>query len=202
MDRIPREGVVVPPRWRIVPAPSAPDARTPGVLDVVIDPGPGFGDGTHPTTALCLQAIGALAPRGRPWTMLDFGSGSGVLSIAAARLGARVVGVEIDDQAISHAARNATLNGVADRVRVVRALADAGGPFDLVVGNILRAVLVGAAGELTARVAPGGTLVLSGLVSTDVPAVAAAYAARLGGARPEVYDRSEWRALVWRGLAS
>jgi ribosomal protein L11 methyltransferase len=133
--------------------------------------------------------------------MLDFGSGSGVLSLGAALLGATVDAIEIDAHAIAHAEHNARATGVADRIRHARSLDDAPGPFDLVIANILRAVLLDHAGALVARLAPGATLVLSGLVSTDVPEVSAAYARRLGDQRPEVYQRDDWRALVWRQSA-
>jgi ribosomal protein L11 methyltransferase len=190
-----RSGVEIAPRWRIV---SAPSAESDDRIELVIDPGPGFGDGTHETTQVCLQAIAALGPRAGPWRMLDFGSGSGVLSIGAARLGAVVEAVEIDALAIAHAERNANANGVADRVRQVRTLEDTHGSFDFVVANILRSILLEFAGALVSRLTPGATLVLSGLVSTDVPQVGARYASRLQDQRPEVYERGEWRALVWR----
>jgi ribosomal protein L11 methyltransferase len=166
-----------------------------------IVPGPGFGDGTHPTTQVCLQAIATLVPRGRPWRFLDFGSGSGILSIAAALRGATVDAVEIDPRAIGHAVENLRAHGVTDRVRQLRSLDETTGPFDFVAANILRAVLLSHAEALVALRAPGGTLVLSGLVSTDVPELTARYAPLLGGARPEVYERDEWRALVWRSPA-
>jgi ribosomal protein L11 methyltransferase len=188
--------ILVPPRWQILPEDgvAAVDA-----LSLRLAAGPGFGDGRHPTSQLCLQAIAALAPRGRPWRLLDFGSGSGILSIAGVLLGATVDAVEIDPGAIEHAERNLRANGVGQRVRQRTTLGPATGPFDLIVANILRAVLVAFAEELVAVRAAGGALVLSGLVSTDVPQVTARYAPLLAGARPEVYERDEWRALVWRG---
>jgi ribosomal protein L11 methyltransferase len=186
--------VHVPPRWVI----AAPDAVVPaGTLAVRLLPGPGFGDGVHPTTQLCLQAIAALAPR-RPFRLLDFGSGSGILSVAAAaHLDAHVDAVEIDARAVEHADRNIRANAVESRVRQLRAL-DGAAPFDFVVANILRAVLLAHAQPLAAALAPAGTLVLSGLVSTDVPDVIARYSPLCGGQRPDVYARDEWRALVWR----
>jgi ribosomal protein L11 methylase PrmA len=81
-------------------------------------------------------------------------------------------------------------------------IADATGPFELVVANILRGVLLAFADALSGVCARGGALVLSGLVSTDVPEVSASYAPRLGGARPEVYEREDWRALVWRSVGA
>jgi ribosomal protein L11 methyltransferase len=188
----------VPPRWEILP-PDAPASAGAAALRLVA--GPGFGDGRHPTTQLCLQAIAALAPRDRPWRLLDFGSGSGVLSIAGALLGATVDAVEIDPRAIEHAEQNLRANAVAERVRAITTLDAAVAPFDLVVANILRDVLVDFAPPLVALCGHRTTLVLSGLVSTDVPVVSACYAPLLARARPEVYERDEWRALVWRGRA-
>ena len=194
--RIPGEaGVEIPPRWRIVSAPSAGES---GGLRLVIDPGPGFGDGTHETTQLCLQALAAFAPRTGPWRMLDFGSGSGILAIGAARLGAVVDAVEIDALASAHGERNARANDVADRIRHLRTLEDTGDPFDFVEANILRSVLLDFAEALVARVAPRATLVLSGLVSTDVPQIIARYSPLLEGARPDVFENGDWRALAWR----
>ncbi len=188
----------VPPRWTITRDPDAP-AEAPGDLPpLVISAGRGFGDGRHPSTQLCLQALLALAPRGRPFGVLDFGSGSGILSIAAARLGAQADAVDNDPGAMAHARQNLQASGVADQVRLHADLTDARGPFDLVLANILRDVLLDFAEPLASRVVAGGSLVLAGLVSTDVPALSARYAALLGGHRPEVYEREVWRALVWR----
>lgn len=169
------------------------------MLGIRLGPGRGFGDGTHPTTALCLQALSALAPRGTSFRLLDFGSGSGILGIAAAaHLGALVDAVEIDPLAIEHAARNFELNGVRGRVRQLTSLPARGAQYDFVVANILRSVLVANARELVAELAPTGVLVLSGLVSTDVPEVKAVFSAQLNGRRAEVYERDAWRALVFR----
>ena len=167
-------------------------------MRVALAPGPGFGTGAHETTQLCLQAIHALHPRARPWRLLDFGSGSGILSIAGAKLGAQVQAIEIDELAIEHARVNAELNGVESQVRFGTALEEASGLFELVVANILLPVLTRAAPELVARRAPSGALVLSGLVGTDVPAAIASYSPLVGGGRPEIYERGDWRALVFR----
>jgi ribosomal protein L11 methyltransferase len=169
---------------------------------IAIGAGPGFGDGTHPTTQVCLQAIQFLAPRDRAWRMLDFGSGSGILSIRAAQLGASVLAVEIDPAAMEHGRSNAGANGVAHRIEHSRTLDAAPGPFDLIVANILRAVLLTFAERVAARLSPAGALVLSGLVSTDVPELSARYSPLMDrpgrNARPEIYERGDWRALVWR----
>ncbi len=194
-QRVPFTGIEIPPCWRVVP-PSRTGHGT--GIRVVLEPGAGFGTGTHETTQLCLQAIAALGPRGLPWRMLDFGSGSGILAIAAAKLGATVQAIEIDPGALAHAERNARLNGVAERISWLRTLAGASGSFELVVANILRPVLLAHADELLARCDPAGTLVLSGLVSTDVPEVSVRYGSRLTGKRPQIHERGDWRALVWR----
>lgn len=191
--------IAVAPRWSIA---SSPTGGAGDPWRIVIEPGVGFGDGAHETTQVCLQAVAALAPRSGPWRMLDFGSGSGILSIAGARLGAAVEAVEIDPLAAAHGARNATANGVSERVRPVRTLQETRAPFELVVANILRGVLMQHADALVERMAARATLVLSGLVSTDVPEVSVRYGALLGGARPEVYERGEWRALVWRTVVT
>jgi ribosomal protein L11 methyltransferase len=188
-------GIVIAPHWRIVPTLGADEGQE---IRLVIDPGPGFGDGTHETTQLCLQAIASLGRRTGPWRMLDFGSGSGILAVGAAKLGAVVDAVEIDAAAAAHGERNKCANRVDDRIRHARTLDGTRGPFDLVVANILRAVLVEFAEALVACLAPGGALVLSGLVSTDVPQVRVRYALLLGQEQPEVYERGDWRALVWR----
>jgi ribosomal protein L11 methyltransferase len=120
---------------------------------------------------------------------------------AAVEIGAVVDAVEIDALAGAHGERNARANLVSDRIRHLRALTDANGPFDFAVANILRSVLLEFAGAIASRLAPGATLVLSGLVSTDVPEVSARYAPLLGHERPEVYERGDWRALVWRRVS-
>ncbi len=184
---------------------------SPSERSLLLVPGAGWGDGMHDTTQLCLQAIAFFAPRrasdfsadrpGEPaWRALDFGSGSGLLSIAAARLGAQVRAVEIDPAGIAHAELNLRLNGLSDRFEQSESLPELGErPFDLVVANILRPILLEFAYPLASRLSPRGVLILSGLVSTDVPEVSVRYTGLLGGRRPEVYRRGDWCALVWRG---
>ncbi len=189
--------VAVPPFWKIVSAGTPCPAE--GVA-IVRGPGAGWGDGTHETTRLCLRAIAAAAPaEARSWRLLDFGSGTGLLAIAAAKLGAEARGVEIEVAAIATATANAELNEVAARVRFAEALAPDEAPFDVVVANILRPVLLAHAEPLVARLAPGGTLILAGLVATDLPELGVRYGALLAGRRPTSYSLGEWRALVWWG---
>ncbi len=188
-------GIRVAPRWQVVPPDGAID---PGAMPIRLDAGPGFGDGSHPTTQLCLEAIAALARRDQPWRLLDVGSGSGILSVAGAALGAMVDAVEVDPAAMEHGIRCFRANGVEDRVRSFASLGEVVGPFDLIVANVWRAVLLQLAEDIARLRAPGGSLLLSGLVSTDVPEVSVGYAGLLGGQRPEIYERDEWRALLWR----
>lgn len=166
------------------------DERTIAIL-----PSHAFGDGRHETTRMCLQALAAFAPR-RDFRLLDVGSGSGILAIAAAKMGGRGVGVEIDEDANVLGRANAQQNGVADRVTLGTDWPE--GAFDVVIANILRGVLLDLAPGIVERVTTGGVLVLSGLVSTDVPSVIARYAPLLGDLRPDAFDRDEWRTLVWR----
>jgi ribosomal protein L11 methyltransferase len=192
----------IAPFWRIEPARGhgdqpVPAVAPPGERSIILGSGPGFGDGRHETTQLCLQAVASFARRdGTAWRMLDFGSGSGILAVGAAKLGAIVDAVEIDEAAIESAAYNATCNAVAGRIRFARTLGEANGPYDVIVANILRAVLVEHAEALSARLREGGAVVLSGLVATDVPDVSAAYC-RFLRRRPEIVSLGEWHALAW-----
>jgi ribosomal protein L11 methyltransferase len=156
--------IVVVPVWQ-----STPEWVSADDLVLSIDPGHTFGSGSHPTTRMCLVAIEAnLAPVS---VVADIGCGSGVLSMAAARLGAvRVDAIDIDKRAVAETVANAERNGVGATVDsstgVVRSLGR--GRHDLVVANIGAATLVSMASDLSALVAPGGVLVLSGVLDGQV----------------------------------
>ena len=154
-------------------------ADAPGAAVVRLDPGLAFGSGTHPTTSLCLQWLDGLAGDGalEGATVLDFGCGSGILALAALKLGATAaVGVDNDPQAILASHDNAERNGVADRLSVYLP-ADAPEATDpVVVANILASALEALAGTLAARVAPGGRLALSGILAGQEPPLLARYA--------------------------
>ena len=158
----------VVPSWC---APPDPDA-----VNLTLDPGLAFGTGSHPTTRLCLAWLAASLRGGE--RVLDYGCGSGILAIAALRLGAREArGVDVDPQAIVASRANARRNGVA----ATFALADAPGPstadgYDVVVANILANPLVLLAPALATRVRRGGRIVLSGVLPGQSDAVRAAYA--------------------------
>ncbi len=163
--------------FRIVTDAAAASAPT----DLVIR-GSAFGSGTHPTTASCLAALAALAPLDA-LTVLDLGSGSGILAIAAVRLGAAsALCADVNPDAVDAARRNGIANGVADRLE--HRLAGAGdlgedGPFDLVVANIGGELLLDEAARIAPLVRPGGRLLLSGLLREWCSELEAAYG-RLG----------------------
>ena len=166
---------------------------------LVIDPGRAFGTGTHESTQLCLGLLRDLASRGPLGRVLDLGTGSGILAVAAARLGARgVTAVDLDPEAVAAARHHARLNAV--ELPLVRAnLAAALMPesFDLVLANITAPLLVEHRQEILALGAPA--IVLSGFLATDAETVRAAYE-RAG--RIEVRRDGEWAALlVQRGAA-
>lgn len=163
--------IEIGPGWFIVPTWSVPP--DPAALNLRLDPGLAFGTGSHPTTRLCLEWLReALVPGA---TVLDYGCGSGILAIAAARLGAgRVVGVDLDPQAITASRSNAAANGVAATFVEPGGLVP--GSFDVVVANILANPLRLLAPALAARVAPAGRIALSGILEAQANEVARAYA--------------------------
>ncbi|MBV2235996.1 MAG: 50S ribosomal protein L11 methyltransferase [Sterolibacterium sp.] len=153
--------------------PSWHDAPDPAAVNLVLDPGMAFGTGSHPTTRLCLEWLCDELQTGQ--RVLDYGCGSGILAIAAARLGAgAVLGVDIDDNALTAARDNAAINQVALALRHSREPLEE--TFDCVLANILTNPLCVLAPLLTARLAPGGRLVLSGVLESQTGQVIAAYA--------------------------
>ena len=135
---------------------------------VRLDPGLAFGSGTHPTTSLCLQWLDALAQAGQleGLAVLDFGCGSGILALAALKLGAaRAVGVDNDPQALLATADNAQRNGIAERMNVFLPDDEPVAQYPVVVANILASALDALADTLAARVAPGGRIALSGILA-------------------------------------
>jgi ribosomal protein L11 methyltransferase len=177
---------------RIVPADTEAE---PGVLKL-IDAAP-FGTGLHPTTALCLEAVEERLRSGTPESILDVGTGSGVLALGALMMGVpRALGIDIDDEALRVAAENARINGIAERLQLAR-----GGPetvtgtWPLVLANVLAAPLIEMAPALVRRVGHQGQLVLSGVASSVERDVDQAYR-RLGMRRVSVKSRAGWVALV------
>ncbi len=159
----------ITPSWhRVPPQPGPPEAR----LEIILDPGLAFGTGSHPTTRMCLEWLDRQLVPGA--SVIDYGCGSGILGIAAARLGAaRVTAIDIDPQALRSTADNAAANGVTLSVRSgEEAPCD---PADVVLANILASPLRVLAPMLETLVASGGILILAGLLDRQVDEVAAAY---------------------------
>jgi ribosomal protein L11 methyltransferase len=174
---------------RTAEAPPAPDA-----VVLRLDPGLAFGTGTHPTTALCLQILESLPVAGR--TVIDYGCGSGILGLAALKLGAAsVVAVDIDPQALLATRENASHNGLSSNVMVQDTEAQLPAAF-CVMANILAGPLIELAPKLTAACEPGGMLLLSGLLKTQAYAVKAAYAAAFDIV--QVVERDDWCCMIAR----
>jgi ribosomal protein L11 methyltransferase len=173
--------IPISPRLWIVP--TWHDAPNPHAINLKLDPGLAFGTGSHPTTRLCLRWLDAHLQGGE--TLLDYGCGSGILAIAAAKLGAaRVDGVDIDSQAVTASHDNATLNEVPAHFCLPGDLMP--GQYDLVVANILTNPLKGMAPLLTGRVRPGGRLVLSGILAEQADDVMAVYRDSIDFDPPEI----------------
>jgi ribosomal protein L11 methyltransferase len=178
----------------------ADDRDAPADRAVVrINMGLAFGTGEHPTTALCLEWLERHVTGGM--TVLDYGCGSGILAVAALRLGARFAyAADNDDQALTATRANAALNGVTERIFVgaPEALPDVA--VDVLAANILAGTLVELAPRLAKRVVPGGMLVLSGILEPQATRVADAYAPYLAAAAQTARDG--WICLTGRVRAS
>jgi ribosomal protein L11 methyltransferase len=167
------------------------DRSAAGVVE--IDPGGAFGAGNHPTTQLLLEALAARLQGGE--MVLDVGCGSGVLAIAAVRLGAAAaVGIDIEAAAVSATRANAERNGVATQVTAVATpLHEFPGTFDVILANIHQDTLMQMAHEITQRLASGGWVGLSGISPAQVSRVAAAFPALRIVATPQLDD---WSAII------
>ncbi len=182
-------------RLWICPAGQKPPAADAVILE--LDPGLAFGTGHHPTTALCLRWLDAANLRGR--TLVDYGCGSGILALAALRLGAaRAIAVDHDPQALEATAANAAKNGLADRIQVCPPASLPVETADLVVANILAAPLIELAPTFAALVRPEGQLVLSGILADQARTVADAYRGHFALAEPVLQDG--WARLEGKRL--
>ena len=183
--------LVIRPTWRR-------HRRLPGDVVLSLDPGMAFGTGLHPTTRLCLAALETLADEGlvAPARVLDVGCGSGILAIAAAKLGARdLLGVDTDPIAVESTLANARLNGLTRRIRVRRGSVPTGErPFDLVLANLIASLLVQLAPLLRAELAPGGRILASGIFRDREGDVVAAFGAA-GLTLGRRWAEEDWVAL-------
>ncbi|WP_350238397.1 50S ribosomal protein L11 methyltransferase [Pectobacterium colocasium] len=180
------------PSWRDIPDPTA--------VNVMLDPGLAFGTGTHPTTALCLQWLDGLDLEGK--TIIDFGCGSGILAIAALKLGAaRAIGIDIDPQAIQASRDNAQRNGVSERLELYLPKEQ---PADLSADVVVANILAGPLRELAPLISDlpkaGGHLGLSGVLATQAEGVAEAYADKF--TLDPVAEREEWCRITGQRRAS
>ncbi|EJG1804646.1 TPA: 50S ribosomal protein L11 methyltransferase [Vibrio parahaemolyticus] len=176
------------PSWREVPEPDA--------VNVMLDPGLAFGTGTHPTTALCLEWLESMDLSGK--TVIDFGCGSGILAIAAIKLGAeKVIGIDIDPQALLASKDNAERNGVADKLEVYLPQNQPEGLIaDVVVANILAGPLRELAPIIKGLVKPNGALAMSGVLDTQAEDVASCYRDELH--IDPIVEQSEWCRISGR----
>ena len=180
------------------------DDPPPGRIALVVDAGVAFGSGEHQSTRGCLMALEQVVARRHPRRILDLGTGSGILAIAAAKLlRQKVLATDIEPWSVRVAAENAELNGVGKLVRPI--LADGwltaavrhGGPYDLVFGNILARPLRAMAHDLAANLVPGGTAILAGLLKTQARDVLAAHRAQ-GLVLERLIDLKPWATLIIR----
>jgi ribosomal protein L11 methyltransferase len=177
----------VVPSWLTPPEPNA--------VNIVLDPGMAFGTGTHATTGLCLEWLAAHPPRGLD--VIDYGCGSGILAIAALRLGARAAfATDTDPQALAVTRDNAERNGVLERLSLCLPEALPGdAAANVVLANILAPALVALAPVLTHLTRPGGWLILSGLLAGQVEEVEAVYRTHFDFER---CLRDDWAMLAGR----
>lgn len=181
---------VVKPSWE--PWEATPEDRV-----IELDPGMAFGSGTHPTTGLCLRLLEETIQSGV--RVLDWGTGSGILAVGAALLGAReVVAIDLDPNAVRAATENAELNGFADLIHVSAASIEAlptDDTFKVVVANIVTAPIIAGAGEIQQRVKPGGRVIVSGIIDQREEEVREALEA-VGLMVQTALSEAEWRALL------
>lgn len=184
--------VVIVPSW--LEEPIAPDE-----VALRLDPGMAFGTGLHPTTRGCLTLLQSISPM--PARVLDVGSGSGILALAALRLGAqRADCLDTDPVAVESTLANAAANGLADQLVATAGTLPshpAGEPYPLILANLVAAVLIELVEPLAAHVAAGGTLLASGIIEGRAPEVLAALSS-VGLVVEERLDDGEWVSLRLR----
>ena len=175
-----------------------------GRIPIWIEAGPAFGTGHHGTTKGCMQALALELARKRPRRVLDIGTGSGVLALGAVKRGVTyALGTDMDKESIRIAHENRKNNKAGRKLKLLHARGAghatirAGAPYDLVLANILAKPLVGLAPEIARLVAPGGRVILSGLLTHQEPQVKAAYAGR-GFTLKHRRRLNGWSTLVYQ----
>jgi ribosomal protein L11 methyltransferase len=188
--------LVIRPPWEDY-APAA------GEIVVTIYPGMAFGTGRHATTLLCLRALEEvweqeLPEAPNPWPVLDVGTGTGILALAAARLGAGVLAIDVDPEAVAAALENVRLNGLEARILVEPTLLQAiRQQFALILANLTTLDLLHLADSLTGRLLSGGALIISGFLEKDRPELEACFLG-LGLTEAGFLTRDDWGALILR----
>ncbi len=190
---------------RLVICPPWEDYRpTGGDLVITIYPGMAFGTGRHPTTALCLEALEQVwEEESLPWQqssfqVLDVGTGTGILALAAARLGAKVLAIDVDPEAVAAALENVRLNTLEDMVLVEATLLNAlRQQFALILANLTAQDLQQWAEALAGRVLAGGALIVSGFLEADLPGIVSRFQ-DMGLHQAGFLSREGWGALILR----
>ena len=178
-------------------------AAQPGETVITIYPGMAFGTGRHASTLLCLKALEQVREEQLPrsaisWQVLDVGTGTGILALAAACWGAEVLAIDLDPEAVAAALENVRLNNLIDRVWVEETpLASLRQQFGLIMANITAPDLLQLADALTARLLNDGVLIISGFLAEDAPRLAARYQA-LGMRQTGFLTQEDWGALIFR----
>jgi ribosomal protein L11 methyltransferase len=189
---------------RLVVAPPWEEYRpAPRELVITIYPGLAFGTGRHPSTVLCLRALeevweGSLPRADQPWQVLDVGTGTGILALAAARFGAKVLAIDLDPEAVAAALENVRLNSLEDRVFVeTTPLMALRQQFALILANLTALDLRQLAESLAARLLSDGVLIISGFLTEDCPELTARFLA-CGLKQSGCLIQDDWAALILR----
>jgi len=178
-------------------------AAQPGETVITIYPGMAFGTGRHASTLLCLRALEQVwearpPAAGSPWEVLDVGTGTGILALAAARYGAEVLAIDLDPEAVAAALENVRLNNLIDRVWVEETpLNSLRQQFGLIMANITAPDLLQLADALTARLVNDGVLIISGFLAEDAVQLSARFQA-LGLHQTGFLTQEDWGALIFR----
>jgi len=189
-------GVEAPPFWKIVPEWNKKQEEIENKKIIRMNPSLGFGTGEHPTTQLCLSALANLDFQ-VDWEVMDFGSGSGILSVAAAMMGAKSVdAIEIDDMALESSREIFKINNLSEKqIRLLEGIPQTK-KYNLILANILFSILKEKSQELVKALKPNAALILSGFFVTDVEGLAAAYLRHLPKYGQRLLAQDDWACLI------